>query len=162
MNQQEQMTIAIKLQMFQASYARCIDGAKLEEWPNFFVDKCVYKVTSEENVALGRPLGMIFADTRGMLHDRVLALREANIYEAHRYQHFMSMPMVRGIGEDGLIEAETGFLVIRIMRDGQTSVFATGRYLDKIQPEPDGRMLFAEKIVVCSSSYVHTLLALPL
>jgi anthranilate 1,2-dioxygenase small subunit len=162
MNEQEQITLSVKLQMLQARYASSIDNGRFEEWPDYFVEKCIYKVTSVENVALGRRLGIIYADTRGMLKDRVLALREANIYEQHRYQHIFGMPLVLGRDADGVIEAETGFLVARIMRDGQTVLFASGRYLDKVEVAADGSMLFREKIVVCNSSHVHTLLALPL
>lgn len=148
--------------MLQTRYASSIDNGRLEEWPEYFSEKCIYKVTSEENLTLGRPLGMIYADTRGMLKDRVLALREANIYEQHRYQHVLGMPLVTGRAGDGVVEAETGFLVARIMHDGQTILFASGRYLDKVEIAADGSMMFREKVVVCSSSHVHTLLALPL
>jgi 3-phenylpropionate/cinnamic acid dioxygenase small subunit len=105
---------------------------------------------------------MIFADTRGMLKDRVLSLREANIYEQHRYQHLLGMPLVLSRDDTGLLEVETGFLVARVMRDGQTLLFANGRYRDKVEVAADGSLLFREKIVICNSSNVHTLLALPL
>jgi 3-phenylpropionate/cinnamic acid dioxygenase small subunit len=162
MNEQEQITLAVKIQLLQARYASSIDNGRLEEWPGYFTEKCIYKVTSEENVALGRPLGMIFADTRGMLKDRVLSLREANIYEQHRYQHLLGMPLVLSRDDTGLLEVETGFLVARVMRDGQTLLFANGRYRDKVEVAADGSLLFREKIVICNSSNVHTLLALPL
>jgi hypothetical protein len=64
------------------------------------------------------------------------------------------------IGPDGC-SAETSFLVVRIMRDGRTDLFATGVYLDKLHDE-GGNLLFAERIVVCDSSHFDTLLAIPL
>ena len=57
--------------------------------------------------------------------------------------------------------SETPFLVARIMRDGETGIFATGRYLDVYRIR-DGEAKLAERIVVCDSSRIDTLLALPL
>ena len=59
------------------------------------------------------------------------------------------------------IVAETPFLVVRTMRDGRMDLFATGMYLDRVREE-DGRLRFAERIVVCDSSRIDTLLAIPL
>lgn len=150
------------VQMLQAAYARSIDNDLLEEWPAFFTEACLYKVSSEENMARRLPLGMIYADTRGMLRDRVLSLREANIYEPQRYRHALGTPVLLGRRADGAIEADTGFLVVRTMRDGATMLFASGRYLDRVEATADGSMLFRQKLVVCDSSSVNTLLALPI
>ena len=57
--------------------------------------------------------------------------------------------------------AETPFLVVRIMRDGRMDLFATGRYLDAVVEEA-GALRFRERIVVCDSSRIDTLLAIPL
>ena len=103
---------------------------------------------------------MIFADSRAMLVDRVSALAEANIYERHTYRHILGAPFIVG-DEDGSTRSETAFVVVRIMRDGTTDVFASGRYVDAVRVE-DGEPKLAERIVVCDSSRIDTLLALPL
>ena len=59
------------------------------------------------------------------------------------------------------MHAETPFLVVRVMRDGTMDLFATGRYLDTIVDE-HGTLRFQERLVVCDSSRVDTLLAIPL
>ena len=46
-------------------------------------------------------------------------------------------------------------------RDGETDIFVTGRYLDLYRIRDQGAKL-AERIVVCDSSRINTLLALPL
>ena len=61
----------------QAEYARCIDDDRLEEWPDHFHGQCIYKVTTAANHREGLEAGLIFANSRGMLADRVSALREA-------------------------------------------------------------------------------------
>lgn len=145
----------------QADYARCIDDGRLEEWPDFFHERCLYTITTAENHRQGLPAGLIYADSRAMLVDRVSALREANIYEGHTYRHLLGLPAI--VSQEGAeVRSETPFLVARIMRDGTTEIFATGRYLDVYRLDGEERPRLAERIVVCDSSRIDTLLALPL
>ena len=144
----------------QAAYIRCIDTNALEAWPDFFVDDCLYIVTTAENQRNGFEAGIIYADSKGMLIDRVLALREANVYEKQSYRHILGLPTILKNGGDEA-ECETPFLVVRIMHDGQTDVFATGLYLDTYRTAGND-LKFARKVVVCDSSRIDTLMALPL
>jgi 3-phenylpropionate/cinnamic acid dioxygenase small subunit len=144
-----------------AAYARAVDSGRLEEWPEFFLEQCLYKITTADNHEKGYQAGLIYADSRAMLVDRIAALRQANIYERQRYRHILGMPFVSGEA-DGSVSVETSFLVIRTMRDGQMIVFATGVYLDKVVRNQGGVWRFAERIVVCDSQRIDTLLAIPL
>ena len=143
-----------------ADYARAIDDDRLEDWPAFFSEPCLYTITSADNHRQGMPAGLMYADSKGMLHDRVSALREANIYERQTYRHLIGLPAILGEKDGGVI-TETPFLVVRIMRDGRMDLFATGRYLDTLV-EDAGALRFRERIVVCDSSRIDTLLAIPL
>jgi 3-phenylpropionate/cinnamic acid dioxygenase small subunit len=149
-----------RVSQLNADYARAIDDDRLEEWPAFFVERCLYKITSADNHKKGLPAGIVYADSRGMLHDRVAALREANIYERQTYRHLVGLPAILSEG-DGEVRTETPFLVVRIMRDGTMDLFATGRYLDLLV-EDEGALRFRERIVVCDSGRIDTLLAIPL
>ena len=144
----------------QAAYIRCIDGNALEEWPEFFTDQCLYKVTTAENHRLGYEAGIIFADSKGMLIDRIAALHQANVYEKQSYRHILGLPTVVNNGGDEA-ETETPFLVVRIMHDGDSRVFATGVYLDVVRAAGND-LKFKKRLVVCDSSRIDTLLALPL
>jgi anthranilate 1,2-dioxygenase small subunit len=144
----------------QNAYARCIDSGNLEAWPDFFEENCLYKITTADNHAQGLEAGVVFANTRGMLRDRIASLREANIYERHVYRHFLGQPWIVS-EEPGEVRSETSFFVARIMRDGTTDVYATGRYLD-LYALNAGTPKLRERIVVCDSSRFDTLLALPL
>ena len=95
-----------------------------------------------------------------MLEDRISSLRKANIYERQRYRHIVGLPVVLG-EKDGAAEVETPFLIVRIMRDGQMDVFATGCYRDRIKPDAAGALRFAERIVVCDGRRFDTLVAIP-
>jgi len=144
----------------QADYARCIDDDRLEQWPDHFHGACIYKVTTAANHREGLEGAIIFANSKGMLKDRVSALREANIYERQTYRHILGQPSI--LQESATeVRSETSFLVARIVQDGDTDIFATGRYLDLYKIE-NGKVRLNERIVVCDSSRVDTLLALPL
>jgi len=102
----------------------------------------------------------MYADSKGMLRDRVTALRQANVYERQAYRHLVGLPAILG-EDDGGVRVETPFLVVRIMRGGRMDLFATGRYLDLVV-DLAGAPRFRERVVVCDSSRVDTLLAIPL
>lgn len=144
----------------QNDYVRCIDNGNLEGWPDFFEEDCTYKITTADNYAQGLEAGVIFANSRGMLRDRVASLREANIYERHVYRHFLGQPWIVS-ADTGEARSETSFFVARIMRDGTTDVYATGRYIDLYRLN-GGAPKLRDRIVVCDSSRFDTLLALPL
>ena len=141
-------------------YAHCIDDDRLEDWPGFFTDDGVYRVISREDHARGLPVGVMTCTSRGMLHDRVVSLRNANIYEPHVYRHLISAVRVRAAG-NGAWTAQTGYAVIRTMQEGDVSIFSTGKYLDRIVFEGD-MPKFKERIVVFDSRRVHTLMVIPL
>lgn len=147
----------LRVAELNAAYAATIDKDQLESWPDFFTADCLYRITSADNHKRGYAAGIVYADSRAMLRDRVTALRTANIYERQSYRHIIGLPV---LGADGA-SAETPFIVARIMRGGQTDLFATGVYLDQLR-EDAGQLRFAERIVVCDSSHFDTLLAIPL
>ena len=152
----------LKVQDLNARYAQAIDDNKLEAWPDFFVEEGRYRVTTAENVERGLPLGLIYATSRAMLRDRVRSLRDANVYEAQRYRHLIGAPIIEP-DDGGLVRAQTSFMVARIMHTGETMLFATGRYQDRIVlDDGNGEARFAEKIVILDSRLIDTLLAIPL
>lgn len=150
----------LRLAALNAEYAAAIDSGRLEEWPSFFLDPCLYKITSADNVRQNLAAGIIFADSRGMLQDRVMALRRANIYERQTYRHIIGLTRLVSRAGPTLV-AETPFLVVRTMRDGRMDLFATGVYHDRVQDDR-GTLRFAERVVICDSQRIDTLLAIPL
>jgi 3-phenylpropionate/cinnamic acid dioxygenase small subunit len=151
--------LLFRVAALNAAYAACIDDDRLEDWPGFFRDECLYKITSAENLRDGNEAGIVYADSRAMLADRVLALRRANIYERQAYRHILGMPLISGPGANDAVE--TPFLVVRIMRDGRMDLFAAGRYRDRLHDDA-GVLRFAERVVICDSSQFDTLVAIPL
>src|SRR3954463_9059568 len=126
----------LRLAMLNTAYAATIDADRLEEWPDFFIEDCLYRITTAENHRRGLQAGVIYADSRAMLHDRVFALRRANIYERQTYRHIIGMPAILGTGAEDGLRAEAPFVVIRTMRNGTMDVFAAGRYLVSAATRP--------------------------
>ena len=150
----------LNLMAFHAAYAETIDSDRLERWPDFFASDAHYRITHVENEQQGLPAGIVWADSRAMLEDRVAALREANIYERQRYRHLLGVPLLEA-ADERTARASTPFMVARIMAHGETQLFATGVYRDRFV-RVDGRLLLAERVAVCDSTVTDTLMALPL
>jgi anthranilate 1,2-dioxygenase small subunit len=150
----------LELDALYADYAHCLDNEALEDWPEFFTEDCFYRITSAENFEAGLPLGIVYATSKAMLVDRVMALRKANIYEPQRYRHIVGAIKV-GEVENGVLPVIANLIVVRIMQDGAMNLFAAGRYIDRLVRQGDA-WKFAKKDVVLDSRQIDTLLAIPL
>lgn len=143
-----------------AEYAHCIDDDRIEEWPGLFTDPCLYRITTRDNHARGFPASIMMCDSRGMLMDRVVSVRTANVFEPHRYRHMVSCIRVVESGEASW-RLRSNYLVTRTMRDGTMAVFSTGEYQDRIVLD-EGEPRFSERIVICDHGMINNLIALPL
>ena len=154
----EFIALQLAVERLHAQYAHALDADKLEDWPGFFTENGRYRVATAENEERGLPLPVLYAEGRAMMRDRIQSLRHANIYEPQRYRHLVSSVLVERI-DPKLARSSANFMVIRIMQDGATMVFASGRYMDRIAlPE----MKYDERVVICDSRRFDTLLAIPL
>jgi 3-phenylpropionate/cinnamic acid dioxygenase small subunit len=147
-----------EVENLHARYAHALDEDRLEDWPNCFTEGGIYRIATAENEARGLPLPVVYCEGRAMLRDRVQSLRHANIYEPQRYRHIVSSILVEKMDEKRA-KSIANFLVVRIMENGETALFASGRYLDRILLK---EMLYEERVVVCDSRRFDTLLAIPL
>jgi anthranilate 1,2-dioxygenase small subunit len=95
-----------------------------------------------------------------MLVDRVTALRRANIFEPHRYRHIVGPIRVAEV-DATVARANSNFIVVRIMHDGEMSLFVAGRYLDRIDLTSKPYR-FIERLVVLDSQKIDTFLVIPL
>ncbi len=154
--------LQLNIENLLSRYVHAIDDDRLEDWPGFFVEKGRYRITTAENFERGLPLSIIYADSRAMLLDRVSALRHANIYEAQRYRHIVSSTLVERM-DANTVRAASNFQVVRIMHTGESMLFASGRYLDRVRLGGEsGQAMFEERIIVLDSRAIETLLAIPL
>ena len=150
-----------RVDALQDEYAHAIDSDEIERWPSFFIEKGVYRIVPRENADQGLPIAILSCDGRGMLEDRVFSLRRANIYAKHFYRHLLGRARWEGEDADGSQRFETNYAVFRTLEQGETSVYSTGRYLDRVVEEGQS-LRFAEKEVVFDNTWVDTLLVTPL
>src|SRR3984957_10147112 len=150
----DDLAIRLGVQELIGDYAERIDEDRLEEWPDLFADPCRYLVISRSNHEAGMRQGVMYAATRGMLLDRVFSIRRANLFEPHRYRHVIGPIRLKEMsGHTAIVHSH--FIVARTMHDGVTTLFATGRYLDKIDTSQTPYR-FSERIVVLDSDKIDT------
>jgi anthranilate 1,2-dioxygenase small subunit len=140
-----------------AEYGALIDTAKFDEWLDLFAEECRYQIVPRENFDRGLPAALVFCDSRGMLEDRIRALREANKYNIHTDRHVIGLPRIVG---DGLM-VEAPFAIFQTDQEGETRLFATGLYRDRLDPFGH-RLKIRDKLILLDTFAVPTLLATPL
>ena len=140
-----------------AEYGALIDMAKFDEWLDLFAAECRYQIVPRENFDRGLPAALIFCDSRAMLEDRIRALREANKYNIHTDRHLIGLPRVLDNGST----VEAPFAVYQTDQEGETRLFATGLYRDRLEFSGP-RLKIRDKLILLDTFAVPTLLATPL
>src|ERR1700751_1319818 len=156
----DEVAVRLGVQELIAAYVDCIDEDRLEDWPDFFVEQCRYVVTSRPSKEAGLPPVVMSAASRGMLADRVTALRQANIFEPHRYRHIVGPIRIERV-DTTVAQVRSNFIAVRIMHDREMALFAAGRYLGRsaLTSQP---YRFIERLGVLDSQKIDTLLVIPL
>jgi len=143
-----------------AAYGALIDAGDFDAWLGLFAESCTYHILPRENYERGLPAGLVYCDSRAVLEDRIRALREANKYNIHTDRHLIGLPRLTGEeGEAKLVEAP--FAMYQTDQEGETRLFATGLYRDRIVIEVGG-LKFRDKLVLLDTFAVPSLLATPL
>jgi anthranilate 1,2-dioxygenase small subunit len=143
-----------------AEYGALLDQAQYDAWLGLFAETCRYRVVPRENWDRGLPAALILCDSRAMLEDRIMALREANKYNIHTDRHLIGLPRsLRSMSEGLAIEAP--FAVYQTDLEGETRLFATGLYRDQLDRGCSG-LKIRDKFILLDSFAVPSLLAIPL
>jgi anthranilate 1,2-dioxygenase small subunit len=156
----DHLRLWLELCELQNRYVHAIDNNRLEEWPGYFTEDGVYTIISKENEDRGLPAPIIHCRNQRMIRDRIVALRHANIYEAHNYRHALGGMVIESASADE-IRAVSSYIVVNTGAAGDSSVYQSGVYRDHLVRQ-QGQWLFREKRVVYDTSRVQTLLATPI
>ena len=152
--------LRLELEALYADYTGCLDEERFEDWPDFFVEDCLYKIVPRENFERGLPLATWLCESKGYLLDRVTGIRKTSVYAPRRIRRIVSA--VRVIGWTGaVLEARASYAAFETLLDELTRVFNVGEYRDKIVVEA-GALKFSEKICVFDSQIVPNSLIYPL
>jgi anthranilate 1,2-dioxygenase small subunit len=148
------------LEELYADYVACLDDDDLERWPEFFTEECVYKIISRENFERGLPLALILCESKGMLKDRVVAVRRTSIYAPRALRHLVSSIRITTEAEQA-ITVRANYAVFETPLDEPTRVFNAGKYVDRLVRD-QGALKFSEKLCVFDSVLVPGSLIYPI
>ena len=154
------LALRYEIEALLAEYAAVLDAADLERWPELFTEQCLYEIIPRENYDRGLPLAIMRCESKGMLRDRVVAIRDTMMYEPRYLRHIISAIRVTGERADG-VTVEANYAVFETPMDDLTRIFNVGRYLDRIVRD-EGQLKFAEKHCVYDSILVPNSLIYPL
>ena len=148
-----------EIERLNSEYAHILDSERFEEFPELFVEECLYRVVPRENHLLGLPIAVIHCESKGMIKDRIYAARESTLAEPRTLRHFITNVRVLETG-DQAVRAEANVLVVQTMINRMTEIVLSGFYLDRIVRSGD-RLRFKERLCIYDSLLLPTSLIAP-
>jgi 3-phenylpropionate/cinnamic acid dioxygenase small subunit len=147
------------LRDFYDEYYNTLDDVRLEEWPAFFTEDCIYRVIPRENHEAGYALSTIYAESRGMLIDRVMGLTRTQMFAPRYYRRFPGP--LRIVSRDGdLVRSRHNLLVVQTLIDKRTEIVLSAVCHDVLVAD-EGRNRLRERIVVFDSEMLPNSLIYP-
>ena len=156
----DRLRIRLEIDDLNAAYAACLDDGELEMWPELFTDDCRYEIVPRENFERGLPLAVMRCESRGMLVDRVAALRRSSVYGPRALRHLIGTARIVAVA-DGVVSAQANYAVLQTLPDEETTVFNAGRYIDRLVRD-QGALKFRERLCVFDSILVPGSLVYPI
>jgi anthranilate 1,2-dioxygenase small subunit len=141
-------------------YIERLDSDRLEDWLELFTEDATYQVLPRENLEQALPASLILCTSKKMLRDRIVSLRNANLYNPHYDRHFVSAVRVKPDANGGC-ELTANYAIYQTSHEGQSRLFSVGGYRDALRMS-DGRLLFGRKLVIVDTFAVPSMLATPL
>lgn len=152
--------LRLDVQEFYSRYAECLDGGRLQQWPEFFLDSCSYRVTTRRSVRLGPEDDVMNLATKTMLRDRIAAIGQSEDYEPYTQRHTIANFRMQAASDEEL-RVQANFQLLRTYPDGRTEYFASGQYDDRLALTGN-RLHFREKLCVFDSDVPPASLAYPI
>ncbi len=156
----EQLVLNHKIQTLYNDYVLALDQDNLDNWLSCFSESCVYRIVSRENFELDLPIAVWHSDSKAMLRDRVLALRDSTLYRPRYFRHLISGIKINQSSGD-VIHSETNVLIAETVIDYKTQILLSGRYVDEIVLE-EGHFKFKKRVCIYDSTLLPTSLVYPI
>ncbi len=144
----------------QQRYAQILDSNDLSTWPDLFTTDGQYLLQSRENFDAQLPLGVMHLTSQGMLRDRVYAVAHTIYHEPYYQRHVCGSPVLT-VGDQGMVHAECGYIVIRTQRDNMPQILSTGRYVDRIVQQ-DGAWRFQSRSAIFDNDLIPNSIIKPI
>ena len=157
---QIEFTEWLALTHLYAEYAAAVDSGNWDTWPDFFTDDCVYRLQPRENFERGFPLATLSFSSKGMLKDRVYAVKETLFHDPYYQRHVVGIPIVRSVNAERIL-SEANYAVFRTKLSEITTVFNVGRYIDTVVRTPSG-LKFASRQCIYDSEMIPNSIIYPI
>ena len=148
-----------EIEEFNTAYAAALDAGKVEDWPTFFTDDALYRITGRDNADADLPVGLVLCEGVGMLKDRALAIATTMMFAPRYLLHQITGVRVLGIDGD-TITATANYALFQTLVDERTTLQQVGRYYDRFVRRGDGLKL-RERHCVYDSLIIDTALIYP-
>jgi 3-phenylpropionate/cinnamic acid dioxygenase small subunit len=154
-----EMTLQQRVEDHYKRYAETLCDLQIEQWPSYFTEDCLYRLVPRTNHDRGLRIGPMFAESKGALTDRVVAIRETLVYSARSVTHLVSgVRVVDGEGER--VQCRSMIAVYQTLIDGVTQLQLVGRSFDVVDASgPELR--FRERLVVFDTELLSGALVYP-
>jgi len=141
-------------------YAECLDGGRLQQWPEFFLDSCTYRVMTRRSLRMGPDGDIMSLTSKTSMRDRIVAIGQSEDYEPHVQRHIISNFRVQAASDEEL-RVQANFQILRTFPERRTEYFVSGYYNDRIAVSGT-RLNFREKLCVLDSDVPPDLLVYPI
>ena len=149
-----------EIEEFNHEYCAVLDANLVEDWPRFFSQDCLYRITARENAELGLPVGLVYAEGRAMLQDRAVAISRTQMFAPRYTLHMVSNTRVLSVSPEGEIAAEANFLLLQSLVEGATSIHMAGKFYDRFV-RMGGALLLKERQVIYDTTLIANDLVYP-
>jgi 3-phenylpropionate/cinnamic acid dioxygenase small subunit len=147
------------LRDFYDEYYTVLDDVRLDEWPALFTEDCIYRVIPRENYEAGYTLSTIYAESRGMLVDRVMGMTRTQMFAPRYYRRFPGpLRIVSRAGDS--VRTRHNLLVVQTLIDKKSEIVLSAVCHDVLVSD-DGRNRLRERIVVFDSEMIPNSLIYP-
>jgi anthranilate 1,2-dioxygenase small subunit len=150
----------LEIEEFNSEYAAVLDAGRVEEWPRFFTEDAIYRITGRENADAGLPVGLVYCEGIGMLRDRALAIAKTTMFAPRYLLHQVTNVRVLGQGADGGIAAQANYALFETLVDEKTTLQQVGRYRDRFVHRGSA-LLLRERHCIYDSLIIDTALVYP-
>jgi anthranilate 1,2-dioxygenase small subunit len=152
--------LRLEIEEFNAEYAAVLDAGRVQDWPQFFAEDAVYRITGRENADAGLPVGLVYCEGIGMIRDRALAISRTTMFAPRYLLHQVTNTRVLAVDPAGEIVAESNYALFETLVDDKTTLQQVGRYQDRFIRQ-DARLRLKARHCIYDSLIIDTALIYP-
>jgi len=143
------------LHTFYDAYFETLDDGRLNDWLDYFVDDCVYRIIPRENYEAGSGLCTMQADSKGMLFDRVQIVLKTMVFAPRYYRRFYSGLRVVN-SNDREFEVRQNVVVVQTLLNKPSEILACGVGHDRLSLDGSRGLKFVERTLVLDSEMISS------